>query len=131
MVIYFTHNKCLFTFLQELVSPDETLGYLVSTLKALKMNNNFLDCSEQDSKSKVSKFKKEDDVHSEKCSGSIFKYKNVVPVKSSSILEVYCEMKESSSKKLECDHEITTERIINCFVHPDVIKLVCQLLKDI
>ncbi|XP_071039560.1 HSPB1-associated protein 1 isoform X2 [Parasteatoda tepidariorum] len=108
---------------EELVSPDETLGYIISTLKELKNKGDISNCHAQDSKTKVPKLKKEDNVHSERCNDNIFSFQNIISVKSTSILKLYSKENEISSEKPQCDHEITTEKIINCFVHPDVIKI--------
>ncbi|XP_055931620.1 HSPB1-associated protein 1-like isoform X2 [Argiope bruennichi] len=118
---------------EELVSPNEAIKYITTSLQEI----GGITDKDQDKNpqfSKVCKTAGKFDVHNSICKDSsihdICDYKYIEKVEPSSFQEYLIKTNQQLSLESVLPQEITLKKIINSFVHPEVVSLICHLLKD-
>ncbi|GBO21838.1 hypothetical protein AVEN_78948-1 [Araneus ventricosus] len=118
---------------EELVSPDEAIRYVATSLHEIGEITD----KDQDKNSqfpKVCKTAEKTDVHNQTSQDSficdISNYKYIEKVEPSSFQEYLMKTDQQLSSDSLMPQEITLNKIMNSFVHPKVVSLICHFLKE-
>ncbi|CAL1272427.1 unnamed protein product [Larinioides sclopetarius] len=120
---------------EELVSPDETIKYITTSLQEIGENAESLkDQNKNAQLPKVCKTAEKIDVHNPANKDNfiydIFNYKYVEKVAPSSSREYLIKTDQPISSHCLSSQEMSLNKIMNSFVHPEVVSLICRFLKE-
>ncbi|XP_054714960.1 HSPB1-associated protein 1-like [Uloborus diversus] len=129
--MYEPEGECWLNLKEELLSTDKTIDYMTSALEETKQQNQYNSSSKEEPDVhlvKSIKVSKESNIHSTHSYNNILKHNCIELLKPVPFTDIFY---ENSQEKDSSYNKTSIENVINCFVHPDVISVICNKLKSL